>query len=360
MLWKTDDVILPYNKTLAIQRLESLEKRFSRKPDLAVKYSEALNKYISQGHAIKLSKEKSSNITNITNFIPHHGVVNPNKQKLRIVFDAAAKFNNISLNDNLLKGPDLLNNLVSVLLRFRKDKYAVTADIENMFPQVNVREIDTDSLRFLWRDNLADEISEYQMLVHIFGKADSPCCANYSLKRTALDQPNIKDSVIESIDRDFYMDDYLKSDASKESLLDLSNDVIRVLSKANFRLRKWISNSQYILDNFQPSECLLSSQKLDDINSNDSNYRTLGILWNIKSDLFKINYSSKDYPESKRGLLGLLCSVFDPIGIVAPCLIEPKLIIQELWRRKIEWDDPLPQDLKIRFNAWKRELDLLN
>jgi len=229
-----------------------------------------------------------------------------------------------------------------------------------MFPQVNVREIDTDSLRFLWRDNLADEISEYQMLVHIFGKADSPCCANYSLKRTALDQPNIKDSVIESIDRDFYMDDYLKSDASKESLLDLSIDVIRVLSKANFRLRKWISNSQYILDNFQPSECLLSSQKLDDINSNVSNYRTLGILWNIKSDLFKINYSSKDYPESKRGLLGLLCSVFDPIGIVAPCLIEPKLIIQELWRRKIEWDDPLPQDLKIRFNAWKRELDLLN
>lgn len=69
-----------------------------------------------------------------------------------MVFDAAAKFHGVSLNSELLTGPDLLNNLVGILMRCRREKISVMADIKQMFHQVYVSEEDRNSLRFLWRD----------------------------------------------------------------------------------------------------------------------------------------------------------------------------------------------------------------
>ena len=85
-----------------------------------------MNSYIETGYAGKLSKKEATSTSNITNYIPHHSVVNPNKpDKLRIVYDAGAQYQNTTLNQNLIKGPDkgqLKDNLVGVLLRFRKRK----------------------------------------------------------------------------------------------------------------------------------------------------------------------------------------------------------------------------------------------
>ena len=62
-------------------------------------------------------------------FLPHHPVLNPNKPgKVRMVMGARAKYNGVSLNDELLVGPDLLNNLCGVLLRFREERVAIAAD----------------------------------------------------------------------------------------------------------------------------------------------------------------------------------------------------------------------------------------
>lgn len=77
-------------------------------------------------------------------------MVHPYKPKLRVVFDCAAKSNGTPLNDKLLKRPDLMNDLLGVLLRFRQDKIAIVADIEAMFHQVRVIDSDRDAIRFLW------------------------------------------------------------------------------------------------------------------------------------------------------------------------------------------------------------------
>ena len=107
-------------------------------------------------------------------------MLNVNKpNKVRVVLDAAAQFDGISLHDRLYHGPDLTNNLVGVLIRFREEETAFTADIEAMFHQVKVILDDADALRFLWWDTaLSLPPKEYQMLVHIFGATSSPCCAN--------------------------------------------------------------------------------------------------------------------------------------------------------------------------------------
>ena len=107
--------------------------------------------------------------------------------KIRIVFDVGVQCQSTSLNENLLKGPDLLNNLVGVLLRFRQGKFCVMADIEKMFHQVMVDLRDRDALRFIWRSNRGENFHDIQMNVHLFGKVDLPCCCIWVLKKTASD-----------------------------------------------------------------------------------------------------------------------------------------------------------------------------
>lgn len=181
LLWKCEPV-LPNNYAMAVSRLHSTEKKLKKNQELAEKYKNVINDYVTKGHAQRMTQEEAKVITPKTWYLPHHADVNPNKPgKVRVVFDAASKFDGVSLNNKLQTGPDLLNSLVRVLMRFRTGRIGVMADIEQMFHQVRVCE-DRDSLRFLWRD--LDETktpSEYKMTVHVFGAVDSPCCANYAL-----------------------------------------------------------------------------------------------------------------------------------------------------------------------------------
>ena len=135
MLWKEDGVKFPDNKGMALKRLEATERSLKRNPDLASAYQETIQTYIRHGHARKLTPKEASQQRERRWFLPHHAVTNPNKPgEVRVVFDAAAKFQGTSLNDKLLTGPDLLKDLPGVLLRFRKEPIALTADIEKNVP----------------------------------------------------------------------------------------------------------------------------------------------------------------------------------------------------------------------------------
>ena len=142
-------------------------------------------------------------------YLPHHPVVNPNKPgKVRRVLNGAAKFHGASLNKSLLTGPDLLQSLIYVLLRFRQHPFAVSADIEGMFLQVGVLPCDQPSLRFLWREDPTENIVVHQYTRHIFGAKYSPTCANYALQRTARDNANEYPEAAKAVLENFYMDDY--------------------------------------------------------------------------------------------------------------------------------------------------------
>ena len=142
---------------------------------------------------------------------------NPNKPgKVRRVINGAAKFHGASLNKSLLTGPDLLQNPIYVLLRFRNHPYAVSADIEGMFLQVGELPSDQQSLRFLWLEDPTTNVVVYQFTRHIFGAKDSPTCANYALQRTARDNTNFCTKAAKAVLENFYMDDYLDSVESPE------------------------------------------------------------------------------------------------------------------------------------------------
>ena len=132
---------------------------------------------------------------------------------MRVVFDYAARCGGTSLNEQLLKGLDFLNSLIEVLIRFRSEKVAVVADIEQMFHQCLVTPRDRKYLRFLWwpKGELSLPPVTYQMTVHIFGATSSPSFAQFCLQESVEDQPAMDERAKRIVMKNFYMDDCLFS-----------------------------------------------------------------------------------------------------------------------------------------------------
>ena len=200
---------LQNNRTVAESRLQLLKKRFGREPQVHEKYKRCKNQDFW--------------------YLPHHPVFNPQKPgKIRVVFDSSAKHCGTSLNDQLLQGPDLTNSLVGVLSRFREEQIALISDAKALSHQVRVRPSDCDALGFLWwpDGNLDSQLEEYQMRFHLFGGSSSPSCANFALKKTAVDNKGDFDvQTIETVKRNFYIDDCLKSVPTDRAAINLTDQL---------------------------------------------------------------------------------------------------------------------------------------
>ena len=314
LLWKHEDPHLPFNRSLAETRLKALKGRFRRSPELEMKYRSVVNDYIAKGYARQLCKEEASSKSNITWYLPHHPVFNINKpSKIRVVFDAATKFKGTSLNDRLYHGPDLTNDLVGVLIRFRQEKAAFTADIEAKFHQVKVLPKDADALRLLWWNESLDQPPvDYHMLVHIFGATSSPCCANKALKQTAEDnKTRLSPEAVKTIQRNFYVDDLLTSVATTESAITLANQLVGVLKECGFCLTKFTSNSNKVHRVFPQEELANPSINLD-LDELPIG-RTLGLHWDALADNLQFKVAPTNKPSTKRGILSTVSSLFDPL-----------------------------------------------
>ena len=264
----------------------------------------------------------------------------------------------MSLNDQLLQGPDFTNSLVGVLLRFRQERVAVMADIEKMFHQVNVTPEDCEALRFLWwpGGDLSKEPVEYQMTVHLFGATSSPSCCSYALKKTAEDnQREFSKQALDTVDRNFYVDDCLKSLPTTEEAIDLVQELPALLSRGGFRLTKWLSNEREVLSHVPDTErapCVsLNLEKLP-------KERALGVQWNTETDTLGFRSGSLK-AETRRGILSFIAAVYDPLGLIAPVILPPKRILQELCRASRGWDESLPIDIGKKWQSWQNEFKSL-
>lgn len=319
-------------------RLRHLRRRLERDQELKRKYLTIIDDYVEKGYARKLTDEETKIRSNKTWYLPHHPVLNPHKPgKVCVVFHAASTFEGTSLNDQLLHGPDLINNLVGILMRFRQDQVALIADIEAMFHQVRMLPEDCDALRFLWWDgDLHKPPEEYKMLVHIFGAKSSPCCSNKALKQTADDnEMKYGKEVADVVRRNFYVDDLLKSTSTVKQAIDLALKLIGLLQQGGFRLTKFLSNRREVLQAIPANE--RASPTLDlDLDRLPIN-RTLGLSWDAETDEFYFTFIRIDKPATKRGILSVVSSLFDPLGFLAPYVLPVKVLLQELWRQKVGW-----------------------
>ena len=189
MLWGCPRSTLPNNYRSAVKHFLSLETRLSKNDELKTAYSDTIKTDKNSGYIRKLDPIEICETRNDPQwYVPHHPVINPNKPgKVRRVCNAASEFEGFSLNKILLVGPDLLQNLIGIICRFREKPFGMSANFETMFLQVKVPDADAKCLRFLWRENQSYDLSTYEYTRLIFGAKDSPTCANYALQRKATD-----------------------------------------------------------------------------------------------------------------------------------------------------------------------------
>ena len=137
--WRTKtSACLPDSRPLTQHRLNTLKKRFTKDEELFQCYLKFIENLVKMGYAERIPEEEREQTDGHVWHLPHHPVFHPVKKKIRVVFDCSAKYREISLNNQLLTGPNLTNTLVGVLLRFRQEPVAIRSDIEAMFHQVCV------------------------------------------------------------------------------------------------------------------------------------------------------------------------------------------------------------------------------
>ena len=342
---------LPDSLPTAEKRLTWLKRKFQRDPVFHAKYSSVVEKYQTEGSSRQVHDDELVKLKPIW-YLPHHAVWHPRKpEEPRVVFDCASKSGGTSLNEELLRGPENTSSLIGVILRFRVNEVAVTADIKRIIHQVHVTPEDRGALCYLWWPNgdLSREPKTYQMLVHIFGAKSSPSVAGYALRKTAKDnEQDFSAEVVDAVFRDFYVDDLLKSFADAERAADLSGQLRDLLAKGDFQLTKWISNRRDVLSPFPVEERAPQIKDLDLKSDSLPLDRALGIHWDVEHDIINFVFGKGEQPENRKGVLSSISTVYDPLGFASPLLLPGREINQELCKMKFSWTDTLPEELCLR------------
>ncbi|XP_051167318.1 uncharacterized protein LOC127285380 [Leptopilina boulardi] len=290
--------------------------------------------------SLVISKENSSQGGY---FLPHHAVIKGDSltTKTRVVFDGSAKTTSgISLNDALMVGPTIQQDLFSIVIRFRTFQFVFTADIKQMYRQISVSPEDACFQKIVWRNDPKEEIQTYKLNTVTFGTACALFLASRTLHQLANDEQESHPIASSILKEDFFVDDCLSGSNDIQEALYMRNDLINLLKKGNFVLRKWSSNCPKLLEGF-PSEVSNSHLCLDPTET----VKTLGLHWNPVTDSFgySIKLTNSKLRCSKCFILSETAKLFDPLGILEPITVTAKLIIQQLWKAKLFWDDPVPE-----------------
>ena len=362
----SNDDPLPSNQSAVYHRSKNTLQRLKLKPDAINACVVAMGKSLSAGYIEEVPHCELKGPEGRCWYLPIFPVYHPKKNKVRLVYDASAKYGGTSLNQNLLTGPDLNHELRGVLQRFREEKIAIIGDIESMFNNFKVSPKDRDLLRFFWfKDNQPDnDIVQYRAIGHIFGCTSSPGVAAYCMRRAALlpsAEPYEKGR--EFIQNSFYVDDGISSVGTVEEAITVIKEASEILKFCNIRLHKILSNSWEVLAALPESERAEGCHLLD--YDEIPSHRTLGVYWEPIKDVFKVQVTLPERPFTKRGILAVINSLYDPIGMIAPISLAGRLIQRLVLPRKEElteelekcgWDDALPEKYVELWESWKHTL----
>ena len=374
--WKKARPDLPNNRFAVKTRQDKVFARYPPEDRELIK--KTFDAYLEKGYIRKL--EPNEKYDTDAFYLPFFCVVNSKSETtpVRIVWDCAAKFDHHgvskSLNSEIELTPNRLQDLFKLLLRMRKYKNVVLSDISEMFLKVLLDPVDRRYHRFHFNGE------EYEWLVILFGNLSSPNGSqkviqlNCDLNGAGLDE------ALESVRNACYMDDVADSRPDEEQALKLVQQLIRLFEHCGMTVQKFYSNSELVCKNTDQNR-LAKTIQFDEA-THDVVYnvgRVLGMSYSVPDDCltyankFKnvkewvkgkvditLDLNSEDNIEetpkekgwTKRKLTQVSASVFDPLGLIAPFLVRSRVIIQEVWKLKIDWDEKLPESICIPWQEW--------
>ena len=229
-----------------------------------------------------------------------------------------------------------------------------------MFLKINICEDDRDAQHLLWRNNdKSIEPREYVMSSMLFGAKSSPSTALYiKNKNAALFLSNFTETVNSIIDN-CYINDFLDSCETSTEASKRVREAIKINKNTNWEMHGWSSNCASVLNKISNSNSSSNLVKIDGI---DNSGKVLGLRWFNQPDELAFNLNNnkitRDLSEGLRKptkieFLGIIMCIFDPLGLLSPFTIQARILMQEIWSSKINWDEVL---LDLEFSRWKQWL----
>ena len=289
-------------------------------------------------------------VQNVKNhkFIVHRPVVKfdpeGNVLKVRPVFNASLRVGKggVSLNDAAWPGENLLQSLFELLIYFRSNHFSLIADIEKAFLNVGLfKESDRNAFSFLLVKN--GKLFHYRYTSLIFGFATSPFLLNFVIKLHAKTISN--SSISKLFSQNFYVDNFLATFNEPGHAASVATAMTTQAACAGFRLRDWASNDPRCLQGICEAEREAGTK-----------VSVLGYEYNLNKDNLAIKLPKLTVAKTKRQMLSQMASVFDPLGLLAPAMVRPKLLLRKLHQMQLGWDDPIPPDC---IKEWEEATEVL-
>ena len=284
-------------------------------------------------------------------YLPHQAVYKASTGKFRRVHDGAARpyTSADSINDCLEPGPNLMANILHILLGFRKNKWAAKADIEKAFPQVGIHVDDRDVLRCLWTEG--DKIVVYRFKRLPFGLSCSPFILQATLRKHLGDR-EVDEQTMQNFVASLYVDDSVWSEKFLNDLYKRKELYTEIFAECGMNFRDWTSNHPEARALFAKLEN--REEKLEEL--------VLGLKWGVCSDELKVNATRlkelvNKKLKTKRDLWRMVPSIYDPIGLVSPFVLVGKMIVAEACKEVKSWDGKLPQRFIDLTLNWASDFD---
>jgi len=339
------------SRHIALQHYLRTESRLKTDSSKSAEYHNFLKEYSDLRHMQRVSKPDEFNDSTQIVYIPHHAVFRANSltTRTRVVFNASSRTSNgTSLNDHLHPGPKLQKDLAAVILRWRTFRYVYFADVAKMYRQIIVDPRDRDYQRIFWRPSPTSQVEAYRLCTVTYGMTSAPYLALKVMNQLVTDEGASFPLANPIVDRQMYVDDFIFGADDKVLARQARDQVVSLLQRGGFVLRKWASNLSELLDDIEANDHgLAQSRELRE----DKSLKILGLTWKPDRDIFQFAVTLSGPPgNTKRKVLSDIAKFFDPLGWATPVIIRAKILIQQLWIVKCDWDEVVPPKL---FEVWQ-------
>ena len=351
--FKTNSYNFSNSYSSAKQSFLRLEAKLKLDPELNSSYAKFMSEYQSLSHMQSIPDLEINSFDSY--FIPHHGIFQGEK-KLRVVFNASARYGKgTSLNNVLHVGPALQTNVAVVISRWRFCQFAYIADIEKMYRQILIHPLDRKFQRIIWRSSPSEILNAFDLCTVTYGVASSAFQAIRSLRQLAIEEASKFPLASTVILDNMYVDDALFGSDTIEGAVSLAKDVSKLLMAGGFPLKKWMANHPDLLDHI-PKDFLVSDGDLRELL--DSKHKLLGMFWVPTQDSlhFSLNVNCSFQEVTKRQVLSTIAKLYDPLGLLAPVTVRCKIFMQHLWLEKLQWDDVLSKSLSDQWMSIYKDL----
>ncbi|XP_055604311.1 uncharacterized protein LOC129752562 [Uranotaenia lowii] len=341
------------NRNTARRRFYLIESRLQRNKELQIQYRDFMAEYETLGHMQRVADTAESDSSRY--YLPHHPVIRETSSttKVRVVFDASCKSaTGKSLNDVLMVGAVIQDDLRAIILRSRLHQIMLIADIKQMYRQILVDDRDIPLQRIFWRNSPEQPLETFELKTVTYGTAGAPFLATRVLQQLAEDEETNFPELAQVLKREVYVDDLFTGGSSPTKVAELRVQLDQLCRRGGFEFRKFASNCESVLDGVSPDRrAIQSSVEL----AADQCIKTLGLHWEPTADNLRFHIQLPKQPPdtlmTKRIALSQIAQLFDPLGLVGPVIVTAKIFMQTLWSLNSEddkpwgWDQPLPDSL---------------